>query len=226
MNGQEHLEQLLIQCGTKQPAETAEALIARFGSLPALTEALSLRMTDNRLSVSAQTLLGMIPGICRQQMLDRVGPAPRLNTFERASEYAAALYVGAHHESIRLLCLDEHMTLTAQCALTEGGLKETSFSPRLLLREALMKNARAVILCHNHPSGRAHFSEADVSSTRALLELCAAADLAVPDHLLAAGDRVIGMRSRLYFPEKLWTAVRPLSPTREEWYGGKPLRQL
>ena len=218
MNGREHLEQLLIQCGSRQPGESAAALIARFGSLPALTEALSLQTTDKRLSASAQMLLGMIPGICRQQMLDRIGPSPRLNTFERAAEYAMALYVGAHHECIRLLCLDERLMLTGQCALTEGGLKETTFSPRLLLREAISRNARAIILCHNHPSGRAHFSEADVSATKALLELCAAANLAVVDHILVAGEQVLSMRSRLYLPERLWTAVRPLSPTREAWH--------
>lgn len=222
MNGRDHLHQLLIRCGVNEPDSTADALIAQFGSLPALTEAFSLRTSDKRLPVSAQTLLGMIPGVCRQRMLDRIGPAPRLNTCERAAEYAKAIYVGAHHECIRILCLDEHLTLTGECSLTEGGLKETSFSPRLLLREAITRDARAIILCHNHPSGRAHFSEADVSSTKALLGLCAAADLAVADHLLVAGDHVLSMRSRLYIPERLWLAGSRLTPSQAQWQGEAP----
>lgn len=219
MNGRELLTSLLFQCGVDHPDETADALIFRFGSLSALVDAFSLRISDKSLPSSAQTLLGMIPGMCRQRTLDRIGPLPQLNTLERAADYAAALYIGAHHECIRMLCLDERLTLSAQYVMTEGGLKEISFSPRLLLREAITCNAQAVILCHNHPSGRAHFSEADVSATRALLELCAAVNLTLLDHLLIAGNRVLSMRSKLYIPERLWAAANRVMPSSLVWRG-------
>jgi DNA repair protein RadC len=56
-----------------------------------------------------------------------------------------------------------------------------------VVKEALSCNAAAVILCHNHPSGRADASEADIAVTQLLQASLALVDVKVIDHLIVGG---------------------------------------
>ncbi len=38
--------------------------------------------------------------------------------------------------------------------VSKGGLTETAVDIRLILREALLRRAPVIALCHNHPSGQ------------------------------------------------------------------------
>ena len=58
--------------------------------------------------------------------------------------------------------------LIKQEELSSGTLTQTSVHPREVVKKALKHNAAAVIFAHNHPSGRAEASAADVSLTHAL----------------------------------------------------------
>jgi len=59
------------------------------------------------------------------------------------------------------------------------------------VRRALQHNAAAVILAHNHPSGVAEPSRADIQLTRRLSDALALVDIRVLDHLVIGdGDGV------------------------------------
>ena len=64
-----------------------------------------------------------------------------------------------------------------------------SVHPREVVKQALARNAAAVILAHNHPSGLAEPSQADELITRRLKEALALVDIRVMDHLVV-GDGV------------------------------------
>ena len=91
---------------------------------------------------------------------------------------------------------------TAHHALIEavqqfsGTLTQTAVYPREVVRGALQRNAAAVILCHNHPSGLAEPSRADEHVTQALKSALALVDVRVLDHLVVAGDQVTWMAER------------------------------
>ena len=59
-----------------------------------------------------------------------------------------------------------------------------------MLREALACNAASVILAHNHPSGVAEPSHADLHLTRLLTQALALVDIRVLDHFVVAGPLV------------------------------------
>ena len=54
--------------------------------------------------------------------------------------------------------------------ISRGGLASTQVDVRCILREALLKRATSMILCHNHPSGNIRPSQDDDRLTHALLE--------------------------------------------------------
>ncbi|WP_297359788.1 JAB domain-containing protein [Thauera sp.] len=65
-----------------------------------------------------------------------------------------------------------------------GTLTQTSVYPREVVKLALARNAAAVILAHNHPSGAAEPSTADEMLTRALKEALDLVDVRVLDHFV------------------------------------------
>ncbi|HHH45084.1 MAG TPA: JAB domain-containing protein [Gammaproteobacteria bacterium] len=99
-------------------------------------------------------------------------------------EVFACLFLDSRH---RLICYEE---------LFRGTIDGASVHPREVLRRALLHNAAAVILAHNHPSGIAEPSDADRRITRRLKEALALVDVRVLDHV------VIGDGDCLSFAER------------------------
>jgi DNA repair protein RadC len=68
--------------------------------------------------------------------------------------------------------------------------------PREVLKEALKHNAAAVILAHNHPSGVAEPSQADLDITKQLKKVLDLVDIKVLDHLIIAGGDTVSFAER------------------------------
>ena len=96
------------------------------------------------------------------------------------------------HEEFHVLFLDnQHRIITLQ-KMFRGTINGSSVHPREVVKAALVANAAAVILAHNHPSGIAEPSSADRVITKQLVEALALIDVRVLDHFVIAssGDTV------------------------------------
>ena len=60
---------------------------------------------------------------------------------------------------------------------------------RKVLKLALLKNATAIVLAHNHPSGSLKPGAVDDTTTRNLGEACRVMNIRLLDHLIVHGDR-------------------------------------
>ena len=92
------------------------------------------------------------------------------------------------HEAFVALWLDAQNRLISHEELFRGSLTQTSVYPREVVKQALSRNAAAVIFAHNHPSGAALPSHADESLTVALKQALALVDVKVLDHFIIAGN--------------------------------------
>lgn len=88
------------------------------------------------------------------------------------------------HEVFVALWLDAGNKLIKSEELSRGTLTQTSVHPREVVKRALELNAAAVILAHNHPSGRAEASAADISLTQALKQALTLVDVRLLDHFI------------------------------------------
>jgi DNA repair protein RadC len=68
--------------------------------------------------------------------------------------------------------------------LSKGGLTGTVVDVRMVFKKAIELLSTAIILCHNHPSGKLNPSEADKSITRKLKIAGETLDIKVLDHLI------------------------------------------
>lgn len=103
---------------------------------------------------------------------DAVRSYLRLRLGHKPHEVFAVVFLNAHHQVIDI------------AELFRGTLTQTAVYPREVLIEALTRNAAAVILAHNHPSGAAQPSPADQALTRTLQQVLALVDVRVLDHFI------------------------------------------
>jgi len=100
------------------------------------------------------------------------------------------------HEVFTILFLDSRHRLIDCLEIFRCTIDGASVHPREVVKEALARNAAAVILSHNHPSGVAEPSQADELITQRLREALALIDVRVLDHLIVAGSDVVSLAER------------------------------
>lgn len=99
-------------------------------------------------------------------------------------------------EVFSVLMLDSQHQLIEYVELFRGTVSQTSVYPREVIKESLARNAAALILVHNHPSGVATPSRADEQLTTQLKTALAMVDVRVLDHMIVAGNDVLSFAER------------------------------
>ncbi len=99
-------------------------------------------------------------------------------------EHCIALYLD---NQLRLITIDE---------VARGTLTQASVYPREIVKAGLHNHAAAVILAHNHPSGAARPSEADLRFTRHLKQALALVDIRLLDHLIVADTAAMSLAEK------------------------------
>jgi DNA repair protein RadC len=100
------------------------------------------------------------------------------------------------HEVFVTLLLDAQNRLIEYVELFRGTLTQTSVYPREVVKVALTKNAAAMIMAHNHPSGVAEPSRADELLTQTLKQALSLVDVRVLDHFIVAGADTVSFAER------------------------------
>jgi len=99
-------------------------------------------------------------------------------------------------EEVRLLVLDTKHHVLAQPTLYRGSINASPARVAEVFREAVRRNAFAIALAHNHPSGDPAPSSDDVAFTAAVVEAGELLDVRVLDHLVFGHGRYVSMRER------------------------------
>lgn len=87
-------------------------------------------------------------------------------------------------ETLRVLFLDSGKRLIADERLQDGSISQLAVYPRTIMQRALELNAAAIILVHNHPSGDATPSEADIEATRRIEAIARSLEIELVDHII------------------------------------------
>jgi DNA repair protein RadC len=93
-----------------------------------------------------------------------------------------------HHEQFSMLCLSNHNEVLAAYKVSDGGLTGTVADVRIIYQTALLCNATAIIICHNHPSGNTRPSQADITLTKKVKQAGEILDIKLLDHIILTAD--------------------------------------
>jgi DNA repair protein RadC len=112
------------------------------------------------------------------------------------SDHLAVQMRDYQREVFVVLLLDTRHQLLEYCELFQGTIDCASVHPREVVRLALHKNAAAVIVAHNHPSGSAKPSAADIAITERLKAALELMDIRLLDHFVVGRGEVVSLADR------------------------------
>ncbi len=113
---------------------------------------------------------------------------PVLANSEQCFRYLRPLLADLNYEEFHLLCLNRANRLLGSHLISRGGVTGTVADAKTIFRAALSHGSvTSLVLAHNHPSGQAFPSEADIRLTRKLVAGAQNLDLYVLDHIIVAG---------------------------------------
>lgn len=173
----------------------AHRLVEEFGSLSGVFHA----TYDQLLKVpgvgpNTAVLLRLIPAAAARYMKQAASFDGQIASLWQLKEMLEPCFFGRRDELAYLVCMDGRNRVLAVRKLGEGVVDTVAIASRKVMEAALACNASQVVLAHNHVSGVAYPSEADVSTTRHLGRvLSEAAGITLIDHLIFAGGDMVSM---------------------------------
>ena len=186
--------ELLLTFGTPRSdcKEAARELLARFGSLPAVLDAAPVQLQQVK-GVGAKNTFALhfIQGVARRYLRQRVVGKEYVRSSREVADYLIHSMRGLQHEVLTVVFLDAAHAVIDAAVVAEGTVTVNTIYPRELVKAALARNASALVIAHNHPSGSLTPSRQDSELTRSLYLVCSFMHLDLLDHLIiGAGDQV------------------------------------
>jgi DNA repair protein RadC len=120
----------------------------------------------------------------------------RLSDPEAVAGIVVPLIGAADREHCLAVLLDTKHRALATVTVSIGSIDHTFMSPREIFRDALLANAAATVLAHNHPSGDPEPSRDDERVTRRLVEAGRLVGVEVLDHLVIGGGGWVSLARR------------------------------
>ncbi len=187
----ELLELLLFAAIPRQDTKPiAKALIARFGSYPAVLRAPPEALQSVKgIGESAAVAIKAVEAAALRLARDEMKGRPVLGSWTGVLDYLNMRMGHGAVEQLRVLYLDSKNALIADEEQQRGTVNHTAVYPREVVKRALELGATAVILVHNHPSGDPTPSKADIEMTRQVREAAERLGVALHDHVIVARGR-------------------------------------
>jgi len=187
----EILELLLgFSIPVKDTKEQAKKLLKKFGNLKELFLNLDKKKFLEVSGVGEKSfiLFKLVNDINKIIALERFLKKKVVNSIFDVVELSKTIMWNLHKEEFRVIFLNSKNEVLSFEKLSEGIINETYVYIRKIFERAFACNATALILIHNHPSGKSCPSEDDIAITKKIVKLSHELGITVHDHVIVARD--------------------------------------
>jgi DNA repair protein RadC len=175
LSGVEHLQVLVGK------DSLADALLRHFGSLKALSRASFKELRQFLPQRKAEAVMAAL-SVATIAETEHALSAPLANA---KAIYKANLDMKAfHQEVVRVVLLDSQLRCITKVEIAKGTVNECFAHPREISRPAITHASFAFVLVHNHPSGLASPSAADLQLTKRIAEGARILNINFLDHVI------------------------------------------
>ncbi len=190
---------ILLRTGTRghSALDIARSLINQFGGLRGLLE--SDADTVCRIPGLGPAKFAQIQAaleLARRHLRESLTRGQPLTSPQATREYLRAALRDRPHEVFCALMLDTRHRVIAFDELFTGTIDSAHVHPRVVVEKALARRAAALIVAHNHPSGVAEPSQADLAITRRLRDALGLVDIRLLDHFIVGDCEVVSLAER------------------------------
>ena len=174
----------------------AKALLARFGGLSAIFAATPEDIASVKgMGETSAAYLKATAALSARAAREEIAAKPVISSWTALVTYVRSQLQHETREQFRVLFLDKKNQLIVDEIMSRGTVDHAPVYPREIARRALELAASSLILVHNHPSGDATPSRADIDITRELIDALSAFDISIHDHLIVGTGGVTSFKS-------------------------------
>ncbi len=172
----------------------AHRLVDHFGSLAGVFQATYDQLVKvPGVGRNTAVLLQLIPAAAARYLASNASFDGQIVDGWQLKELLEPYFFGQRDELAYLVCMDGKSKVQAVRKLGQGIMDTVPITIRKVMEAALDCNASQVVLAHNHVSGVAVPSQADVETTLRVKQVLEAADVTLVDHLIFAGGDMVSM---------------------------------
>lgn len=181
---------IFLRTGVKgrSAIDLARDLLDEFDGLRGLFNADETRFCEAKgLGRAKFAQLGAVLEMSRRHLEEELKRGDVLTDALSTKQFLRARLRDLPHEVFACLLLDNRHRVLRYEELFRGSISGASVHPREVVKLALATNAAAIIFAHNHPSGVAEPSQADIAITSRLQDALGLVEVRVLDHIIV-GD--------------------------------------
>lgn len=181
----------------KSAVDLARELLQRFQGVRGLLSAERRSFCEGLgLGAAKYAQLQAVLELARRHLGEHLRRGEALESPQAAKAYLRACLRDQPREVFACLFLDTRHRVICYEELFFGSIDSATVHPREVVRRALVHNAAALIFAHNHPSGVAEPSQADLLLTRRLADALSLVEIRVLDHLIVGDGEPVSLQER------------------------------
>jgi len=190
---------VIPQADTKPQAKEA---LRRFGTLRGVLEAPEEELAQiMNLGPASRFALKFLPAVARELLREKsLSKVYACHSPHDVYNYLNQSMRGLDKEVFRVIYLNSQNEIIGEEDLFTGTIDRSAVFPREVIKSALKKNAAALILVHNHPSGNTAPSPNDRDLTRDLAAAARLVQLNILDHLIIGSGEPFSFAARGLLP--------------------------
>ena len=190
---------ILLRVGVKGENAVAvgQRLLNKFGGLSGLHRApfAELKKQHGIAEAKAAQIKAAIE-LGRRLTLESPEERPTVNSPADAAALVAYEMSALEQEHLRVILLDRRNRVLETVEVYKGSVNSSQVRVGEIFKEAVRKNASAIIVIHNHPSGDPTPSPDDVAVTRAIVQAGKLLDVDVLDHMVIGQGKWVSLKER------------------------------
>lgn len=190
---------ILLRIGVtgESAVQVGQRLLTKFNGLKGLHRAPFIELMDQHgLGEAKASQIKAAIELGRRLTLESPDERPSINSPADAAALVQYEMSALEQEHLRVMLLDRRNRILETVDVYKGSVNSSQVRVGELFKEAIRKNASAVIVIHNHPSGDPTPSPDDVAVTRAIVQAGKLLDVEVLDHLVIGNARWVSLKER------------------------------
>jgi len=132
----------------------------------------------------------------RRLSLDTTEELPTIHSPADAAALVMYEMSALSQEQLRVMLLNTKNQVLEIKTLYQGSLNSSAVRVGEIFKQAIIQDAAATIIVHNHPSTDPTPSPDDVAVTRAIIEAGELLSISVLDHIIIGGNKYVSLKER------------------------------
>jgi len=190
---------ILLRVGVQgeNAVQVGQRLLQKFGGLGGLHRAPFDELVNQRgIGEAKAAQIKAAIELGRRLTLESSEEHPTINSPADAAALVQYEMSALEQEHLRVLLLDTRNHVLDIVEVYHGSVNASQVRVGEIFKAAIRRNAAALIVVHNHPSGDPTPSPDDVAVTRAIAQAGKLLDVEVLDHLVIGQGKFVSMKER------------------------------